>query len=137
MPLMEARVAEFDYEKIPVLEIWISSTEARGLLKVTKQGMHAMITSGRFAYDDLRRFDEDGRPRILLRKTVVDELAEVREAEAAEAEAAAKEAEKRKFHHDVRVWARSRGIVVRNDRPPPNNLIRRYRAHLREQQSAG
>jgi hypothetical protein len=130
---MEAGVSEFDYDKIPLLEGYYSSTAARGLFKVSKQGLHAMIASGKFDYDDLRRFDEEGRRRILLSKPVVDEMVAAREVDATAAKAAAKEAEKARFLRDVRLWARSQGIRVRNDRPIPATLVRQYRKWLKEQ----
>jgi hypothetical protein len=131
-------VAEFDYNQIPLLEGFYSTTAARKLLGLSKQGMQQSIRRGNWAYSDLRRFDEEGRERVLLVRAAVDEVVARKRAEAAESKATAKVTAKERARtaelKAVRRWARARGIRVRNDRPIASTLVRQYRAWLREQE---
>jgi len=114
------------------LEGWTTTKEAMPLLGVTKQGIYKILEGGAFDLSDLRHIDEGASVRYLIRTEALEAYLLVRKASAVETAKRRKEKEHQAFLHDVRSWARAQGMVVRNDRPVPPALIRRYRKHLRE-----
>ncbi len=61
-----------DTNAIPVLDGWISTDEAAGMLGISRRGVNWLINNDHFAMNDLRRLNmTDVRFVILLRRSAV------------------------------------------------------------------